>query len=116
MYSQRHHDGKTMAVAAQQRIDPLLLSPIETFMRTDDRPEYPMAFILQLGLSGVIERPAFEAASEEALERHPLLRCVVRPAKRNLPCWVRAPNLMPMVDSANESVPVTCPRGEQIDI
>lgn len=105
-----------MAVASEQRIFPLLLSPIETFMRADDRPEYPMAFILQLGLSGVIERSAFEAALEEALGRHPLLQCVVRPAKRNLPCWMRAPNLMPMVDWANESVPVTCPRGEQIDI
>jgi hypothetical protein len=100
----------------RQRIFPLVLSPMEMFMCTEDRLTYPMAFVIQLDFSGDIELPAFEAALDEALQRHPLLGCLVQPAKRNLPCWVPALDVMPLVDRADEQVPVSCPRGERIDL
>ena len=42
-------------------------------MLLDDRPDYPMAFVFQLKLSGEMRRSAFESSFEEALSRHPLL-------------------------------------------
>lgn len=102
-------------VASQCRF-PLYLTPLETFMRVDDRPAYPMTFVIQMAFSGIVDRPAFEAALEEGLARHPLLAAIVQPAKRNQPCWVLTENSMPPIDWGDESAPIECPGGEGIDI
>lgn len=105
-----------MSTHATQCRFPLYLTPIETFMRLDDRPAYPMTFVVQMEFSGTVDRSAFEAALDEGLRRHPLLSAVVQRAKGNRPCWVQADDPLPPVDCADEGVPVECPHGEGIDV
>jgi len=95
---------------------PLYLTPIETFMRLDDRPAYPMTFVVEMEFSGTVDRAALEAALDEGLDRHPLLRTVIQPAKGNRPCWVLADDPLAPIDWADEGVPVECRGGEGIDI
>ncbi|MCA9242216.1 MAG: hypothetical protein KDA37_18520 [Planctomycetales bacterium] len=100
----------------EKRLFPLHLSPVEKLMLADDRPEYPMAFVIQLKLTGTIDRPAFEAALDEVLERHPLLYALVRPGKRNIPSWVPSDGPRPTIDWGKEGDPVCCDRGEIINL
>lgn len=56
---------------------PLCLTPFERYMMMDERSGYPMTFPLVWRVSGGIDRAEFEAAFQEALSWHPLLRgCV----------------------------------------
>ena len=111
-------NGKRLAVAApsRQRIFPLHLTSIEKLLWTDDRPRYPMAFVLQFAFSGTLDRGAFVAGLDDALARHPLLASLVRPAKRKASCWVLSDGPRPPVDWAGDDVPITFPRGEWIDL
>jgi hypothetical protein len=95
---------------------PLYLTPLERFFHADDRPTHPMAFIVVLDFTGIVDRPAFEAALREALERHPILNAYVRPVKRGRLCWVGAKGSGPTVDWGDLADPITQPRGERIDL
>jgi len=105
-----------MISRAKQWGFPLYLTPLETFMWVEDRPAYPMTFLIHMEFSGTVDREAFESALEEALARHPLLNALVQRAKRNQPCWVLAEDAMPRLDWAEEGVALECPGGEAIDI
>jgi hypothetical protein len=85
-------------------------------MLIEDRPKHPMTFVIEAVVRGELDRTAFESAVEEALHRHPLLQSLVKPAKRDLPCWVHDPNLRPMLDWNDEGQPLDCPAGEPIDL
>ena len=100
----------------QPRIFPLHLSPIEEFLAVDNRPRYPMDFVICTELSGDADRTAFEEALREALQRHPLLQSLIKPAKRGLPCWVPALELHPRLDWAGHDVPIALPGQEFIDL
>ena len=78
-------------VERNQRLFPLHLSPFEFYLDVDDRPEYPMTFVVQMSFSGWLEPDRLDAALEHALARHPLLGAVIRPAKRGMECWVNDP-------------------------
>jgi hypothetical protein len=95
---------------------PLHLTPLESFFHADDRPSHPMAFIIVLDFTGVVDRPAFEESLREALRRHSFLNAYIRPAKRGLPCWVAAKGDGPTVDWGDLSQAITLPRGERIDL
>jgi hypothetical protein len=95
---------------------PLYLTPLERFFYIDDRPSHPMAFVVALDFTGVVDRAAFEAALVDALRRHPLLQAFIRPVKRGLPCWVRAKDVLPSVDWGDLSKPIALPHGERIDL
>jgi hypothetical protein len=95
---------------------PLYLSPLEQFFCLDNRPAHPMAFYSVYDFTGVVDRQAFQSAVEEALERHPLLNALVRPAKRNKPCWVAASGNGPKVDWGIYDDPIRPPQGERIDL
>ena len=95
---------------------PLHLTPLESFFHADDRPSHPMAFIIVLDFSGVVDRPAFEESLREAIRRHPFLNAYIRPAKRGIPCWVAAKGDGPTVDWGDLSQPISLPRGERIDL
>ncbi|MEZ6088814.1 MAG: hypothetical protein R3C05_12470 [Pirellulaceae bacterium] len=69
------------------RILPLHLSAFEDYMVWDDRPEYPMTFVVQMEFDGQIDRRAMEEALTLALQRHPLLQAIVQPAKGRRDCW-----------------------------
>ena len=99
-----------------KRLFPLYFSPIESLFIADDRPDYPMAFIVQMSFSGNVNRVAFESALAAALARHPLLKSHRQVAKKGLPCWVPAPETMPIVDWGNHGDPVDLPNGESINL
>lgn len=46
-------------------------------MLADDTPDYPMTFFIEIGVTGKLDRSAFEAACKTANERHPLLSSIV---------------------------------------
>ena len=98
------------------RLFPLHLTSFEHYMVVDDRPRYPMTFIVQLELSGELQSAAFDDAIEKALKRHPLLTAVVGPGKSGKDCWIAAPHLRPYVDWGDLDAPIEFPHGEYIDI
>ncbi len=102
--------------ALGRRLFPLHLSPIEIFMLADDRRGHPMTFVIQLQLSGRIDRGAFEPALADALGRHPLLRAWIKAGKGDRPCWMPAEDQDPDLDWGSEGTPLACPRGEGIDL
>ena len=75
-----------------------------------------MVFYIELEFSGHLDRGRFDAAMEEALERHPLLFSIVQPAKQNKPCWVLAADQMPRIDWADANTPLQFEGGEYIDV
>ena len=95
---------------------PLPLSTFERYMLLDDRPDYPMVFVVQLKLSGEIRRPAFESSFEEALSRHPLLCALLRRPARSGPEWMLAEDQRPAVDWDVLGAAIGSPRGERIDL
>ena len=99
-----------------KRLFPLYFSPIESLFIADDRPDYPMAFIVQMTFSGNVNRAAFDEALPMALERHPLLKSHRQLAKKGLPCWVPASDIMPVVDWGNEGDSIELPHGESINL
>jgi len=105
-----------MHTTSRQRVFPLHLSPIEKLLKADDQSLYPMTFVLEFVFSGIIDRVVFEEALAESLARHPLLASHIRPAKRNVPCWVPAEGKLPPVDWGDERKPAHCPHGEGIDL
>ena len=95
---------------------PLPLTTFERYMLADDRPGYPMTFVVQARLSGEMQRPALEAALEEVFARHPLLSALVDRSARPGPCWFLEGQNGPRVDWGERHTPVGCPDGERIDL
>ncbi len=102
--------------SAAAALFPLPLTTFEKYMLLDDRADYPMAFVIQLKLSGELRRSAFESSLEETLSRHPLLCAVVDCSPRSGPVWRLAKELRPPVDWDVLGVPLGSPRGERIDL
>ena len=98
------------------RTFPLYVPPIDWFFFIDDSPEYTMSFFLDLDFSGQLDQAVFQDALDEALVRHPLLFCVIEPAKKDRLCWVLAPDKLPQVDWASDEVPLRFEHNGYIDI
>lgn len=79
-----------LAEGKKRSIFPLHMTPFESYMLVDDSPEFPMTFVLVCEFSGEINREAFQQAIDSGLQRHPMLRTNVRPAKSSRDCWVEA--------------------------
>ena len=84
-----------MSDLADAELFPLPLAPFEQYMLTDDCAAYPADFFVRLRFAGRMDRPALEAAAAAAVQRHPLLRAVVRAKGKGRFEWVPAdsPNL-----------------------
>jgi hypothetical protein len=104
-------------MSAQTAPLPLYLAPIERFMLLYGQAEYPMTFVVQVRLSGEMDRAAFEAALQGALARHPFLNALVQRRKQNQLCWVSSAHVAPWVDWSDDDRPIACPDGrEEIDL
>lgn len=99
-----------------KRLFPLHLTPFENYMLVDDSAAYPMTFVVQLEFSGKLDRGAFEKAVGQALPRHPLLCCVVQPAKQDRDCWVLPNDVALRVDWGDLNTPLAFVDGEFLDL
>lgn len=99
------------------RILPLHLSTLEKFFLLEDRPGFPMTFIIQLTLGGQVDRPAWEGALAMALAFQPLLTATIGPGKGKRMCWLAADKPIPTCDWGMADQPLTCPGScERIDL
>ena len=85
-------------------------------MMVDDRPQFPMTFIVQMELSGDIDRNAFTEAIDESLNRHPLLTAIIGPGKQGKDCWIAPPNPQPLMNWGDLDDPIEFPENEYLDI
>jgi hypothetical protein len=95
---------------------PLPLVPFEDYMLTDDCAEYPADFFVRLRFAGVVERPSLEVAAETALQRHPLLRALVREPRPCRPEWVPAAQPQPPIVWHAGEMPAVSPARLHIDL
>jgi hypothetical protein len=105
-----------MVDAALAALFPLPLTTFEKYMLLDDRPDYPMVFGQQLRVSGVIERSAFQAALQEAISYHPLLRATVPRSGPHSRAWVLTAKHEPWVDWDVLGAPLGRCQSERIDL
>ena len=75
----------------------LPLTAFEEYMLCDDRPAYPKTGVFRFRFSGRLNGPAFEAALNTAVQRHPLMRATVRRRPGRRPRWIDNPNWRPAV-------------------
>lgn len=80
---------------------PLPLSDFEYYMYCDDSPRYPMTFCLRAHLRGRLRRKELEEALCVAIDRHPLLRAVVKRSLRGY-AWVPVSEPVLPVDWADD--------------
>jgi hypothetical protein len=92
---------------------PLYLAPFELAMLVDGQAAYPMTFVVQVRLSGMMDRGAFEMALQGALARHPFLNALVERRKKNQLCWVSSDGLGPRTDWSDEGRPLALPDGQE---
>lgn len=98
------------------RTFPLYVAPIDWFFLIDDSTEYTMSFFLDLDFTGQLDQELFQAALDEAIRRHPLLFCVIEPAKKSRLCWVPAADKIQPVDWADDATPLHFENQGYIDI
>ncbi len=79
---------------------PLPLTAFEQFMVADDTPAYPMTYFIEIGVTGNLNRAAFESACQTARNRHPLLAAELR---RQWGKWSWVPTCRPTVANWHES-------------
>lgn len=75
-----------------------------------------MTYFIRLNLSGRLDPPAFRAALDRALARHPVLKSVMRVAPIGRESEWRVSDVRPHVGIDEEDVPLDFPRGEPIDL
>jgi len=97
-------------------IFPLPLTVFEDYLRLDDRPAYPMTIPVEIEFLGEVLPAEFEAACEEAIQRHPLFSCLLDTATKPLPSWKYCPEARSPIDWGGLEKPRLCPNGEQIDL
>ena len=98
------------------RLFPLHMTSFEHYMFVDDRPEHPMTFVVQLRLSGQLDREAFTAAVDSSLARHPLLTAIIGPGKGGKDCWIKEIDPKPFLNWGTLEDPTEFPHGEFIDL
>lgn len=78
-------------------MSPFPLTALEEYMLCDDRAACPMTGIIRLRFSGFLDRAAWEAAVNTAVERHVLLRTTIDRTTQKRPHWVDHPDWRPVV-------------------
>jgi hypothetical protein len=95
---------------------PLRLAPFERYLLTDDSPDYPMQFFCRLRFTGrFLEEPLNEAL-RSALDRHPMLEAILRPAGMVALDWVASETPAPAVRWIEEEPGEDLPPSTPLDI
>ena len=110
------HLTKPNANKKKPRLFPLHMTSFEHYMFVDDRPAHPMTFVVQLHMSGQLDREIFADAVKASLTRHPLLTAIIGPGKGGKDCWIKAPGLKPFLDYGPPNKTIEFPNGEFIDL
>tara|TARA_R110002049_G_scaffold27321_2_gene94015 strand:- start:87619 stop:89007 length:1389 start_codon:yes stop_codon:yes gene_type:complete len=113
---QRTSDHENPNHAANKRVFPLSLAPIDWFFYRDDCSQYPMVFYVDLDFSGRLDHERMAIALTEAIYRHPLMYAIVQPGRRNRPSWVLAPERLPKIDWGPMGTPLDTGGSDSIDI
>jgi hypothetical protein len=100
---------------SEDPVFPLPLTPFEYYYYLDDSPEYPTAFPIELRFSGRLSSDHFHAALESTLARHPMLTAVID-SSGGRPAWLAEKRSRGVIDWADESVPMSHPTGDYIDL
>ena len=96
-----------MPVKSKRGVFPLHLTPFESYMFIDDHPRFPMTFVFQFDFLGEVDRTAFQESIDQALQRHPMLRTIIQPAKASRDCWVLAKTYDSKIDFGDFSDKIT---------
>ena len=67
----------SQSAPATDEWEPIPLTAFEAMMFVDDRPGYSLSCAAELRFDGVIQRELLDAAFQQAIRRHKLLRAVV---------------------------------------
>jgi len=97
------------------KIFPLYLCPFEKYLRLDQRPEYPMTFVITMKFRGQLRKADFDSAIELALDRHRILKCTIGTGKQGRLSWLYRSDLMPRIRWCAEGDPIECPEGVRFD-
>lgn len=93
------------------------LNAFESYMLADDRPDYPMVFVITLRFSGKFNRAAFDDAVATTAVRHPLLTAYVEGPSVEKLRWTPAADWRPFVAFVDGDEPLCFPEGRsQIDL
>ncbi|WP_437229534.1 hypothetical protein SH661x_001494 [Planctomicrobium sp. SH661] len=87
---------------------PIPLSVFERYMVLDDRPSHPMASFLEIDLQGPMTVDQLQAALPQALNRHPLLKSIVKPDGAGGLSWVESPQPI-LIQATDDSGPMELP-------
>ncbi len=90
---------------------PLVLTPFERYLISDDRPEYPMTALFEFELRGQVQEQLLEESLAAALVRHPLLTARISSVGRRL-VWVENTSSPPRIRWLDEKTPLEFP-GQQ---
>ncbi len=101
--------------ASTAALFPLTMTPFEYYYWLDDTPDHPKMFPFEMHFSGQLDQAAFASALEQVRAQHPLFCALVDDGSR-IPQWIDAGTRTPTIDWADESVPITHPQGEAIDL
>ena len=100
----------------EERLFPLPLTPLEYYYWCDDRPDYPMTFLVELTFSGEVEREPFCLRLGDGRCAASAAEGAVRREGRAAPLWVEGDGQPPSVDWAGGDVPISHPQGEYVDL
>ncbi|MEM7784070.1 MAG: hypothetical protein AAF623_12010 [Planctomycetota bacterium] len=95
-----------MTLKTRRGVFPMHLTPFEAFMYMNDHPRFPMTFVVRFAFSGDLVQDAFQSAVDRALQRHPMLRALIRPAKASRDCWVQAEDYDSEIDFGSMDDPI----------
>jgi hypothetical protein len=113
---ENHGDRRSVDRGPQSdAVFPLKLVPFERYMLADDRPAYPMTYVVSVQLNGEPNREAMDAAFADALKRHPLLtaRLTRRGFSRR---WISANDPSPVLLWSKALPGAEIRQGKQVDL
>lgn len=108
--------AKLKSDSSKSKLFPLKLATFERYMLADDQTDYPMAFAIILDVTGDLCREPFEAALRSALDRHPLLSCLVRRVPFRGLFWVQDRDVSHKLDWQENGDHPDWPESPRIDL